>query len=196
MDSIIRKGEYNLDIEINPDIIVDAGANIGASTLFFRLKYPDAKIFAIEPERSNFELLKQNLRNYQNIILENYALWSENKELIISNPDAEKYAFQMKENEGLTGGAINGVTIERLMELWNLQQIDLLKIDIEGAEKMIFDKPEVSWLNKVQVLIIELHDSIMPGTSEVFHRSIRCIDSDIFQNGENYVVVNRSMANG
>lgn len=194
-DSIIRKGEYNLDIGITPDIIVDAGANIGASTLYFRRRYPNAKIIAIEPERSNFALLKQNLSDYKGVILANYAIWPENTKLMISNPDAEKYAFQMKETDEHLG-AIDGVTIERLMEIWNLQQIDLLKIDIEGSEKMLFNKPDLDWLKKVRVMIIELHDAIIPGTSEAFNEAIKCIDSTIFRSGENIVVVNRGLANG
>lgn len=194
MDSILRKGEYNVDPGFNPEIIVDAGANIGASTLYFRLRYPHAHIYAIEPERSNFELLQKNLRHYKGITLENCAIWPENKELFISNPGAEKYAFQMTEARE-SADIIPGVTMDYIMDRWQLPHIDLLKMDVEGAEKLIFDLPEIPWLGKVRVLIIELHESLMPGTVEVFQNALRGIEYESYQRGENHVIINKGFKN-
>jgi FkbM family methyltransferase len=190
MDSILRKGEYDLDTGFNPEIIVDAGANIGASTLYFRIRYPEARIYAIEPERSNFELLQKNLSDYPGVTMENCAIWSENRELIISNPGAEKYAFQMAEARE-NADIIPGVTVDSLIDRWQLPHIDLLKMDVEGAEKLIFDMPEIRWLEKVRVLIVELHESLMPGTVEVFQNALRGIEYESYQRGENHVIINR-----
>lgn len=190
LNSIFRKGEYDIDYGFEPEIIVDLGANIGASTLFFRMRYPGAKIYAVEPERSNFDLLKKNTEAYQNITLANCAVWPENRDLVISNPDAEKYAFKMDEAHG-HAETVRGVKLESLMEEWRLMRIDLLKIDIEGAEKSLFDRQDLSWLSKTRVLVVELHDLIEPGTTQVFMKALENINCEVWQQGENHIVINK-----
>ena len=193
-NSIFVSGEYDLKLDFEPRYIVDAGANIGASALYFKIRYPEALLIAVEPEKSNFRLLKKNLNNYQKVGLENCALWPDNRGLVISNPDAEKYAFQMVEATG-EAEAIKGITIENLFTRWHLPHVDLLKMDIEGAEKLLFDAEDISWLKKVRVLVVELHESIIPGTEDAFWRAFRNIDCEIFRQGENHIVINRSFKN-
>jgi tRNA G46 methylase TrmB len=60
--------EYDFLVKKQPKVIVDAGANIGLASIYFANKYPDAKIIAIEPEQSNFELFKENVAPYPHII--------------------------------------------------------------------------------------------------------------------------------
>jgi FkbM family methyltransferase len=190
-NGIFIEKEYDIDLGFNPAIIVDAGANIGASTLYFRLKYPEARIFAIEPEKSNFEILRKNMDNFSSIILENSALWDKDTELSISNPDAEKYAFQMDEKRE-SGAMVHGMTIESLLKRYDIQGIDLLKLDIEGAERFLFNKEEVPWLKKVRVMIIELHETLYPGTTDIFLNAMEKIDHTLLTRGENTIVFNRS----
>ena len=59
-------GQYAIDLPFSPKIIVDVGANIGMASLYFATKYPQARIIAIEPETSNFEMLAQNVGAYVN----------------------------------------------------------------------------------------------------------------------------------
>lgn len=67
-EQIFVSNEYDFLVETQPQIIVDAGANIGLASIYFANNYPEAKIIAIEPEQSNFELLKKNVAPYPNII--------------------------------------------------------------------------------------------------------------------------------
>lgn len=53
---VFLREEYKFAAEIEPEVIVDAGANIGLASIYFANKYPHARIVAIEPEASNFEL--------------------------------------------------------------------------------------------------------------------------------------------
>src|SRR6185369_12585741 len=71
--------EYDFPLEKKPETILDAGANVGFASVFFAQKFPTAKIVAIEPEASNFALLKKNSSPYPNIIPVQGALWNENK---------------------------------------------------------------------------------------------------------------------
>lgn len=67
----------------DPQIIIDCGANIGLSTIFFKNSYPNAKIFSIEPDQENFSRLKDNIKKYDNIIPINKAIWY--KECLLAN---------------------------------------------------------------------------------------------------------------
>ena len=68
-ESFMRKG----------DIVLDAGANIGASAIYFARRYPNARIFALEPEQENYDLLLRNTHRYHNIIPIKAALWGQGK---------------------------------------------------------------------------------------------------------------------
>ncbi len=74
ISSLYRREYDHIDLS-EPGVIIDAGANIGTSSIFFARKYPGARIFAIEPETSNFTLLKKNTRKYRNIVPIKAAIW-------------------------------------------------------------------------------------------------------------------------
>jgi FkbM family methyltransferase len=61
-----------------PPVIIDAGANVGLCAVFYANRFPDARIIAIEPEPSNYEMLKKNTAPYPNITTVHAALWKEN----------------------------------------------------------------------------------------------------------------------
>lgn len=61
------------------------------------------------------------------------------------------------------------MTVEDIMERFNLDRIDLLKVDIEGAEKEVFsDSDAVKWIDAVDAIEVELHDRFRPGCSRAF----------------------------
>ena len=61
-NSIFGKGEYDFDIAFKPEYIIDAGAYTGISAVYFHKNIPEAKIIAVEPEKSNFDLLSQKYK--------------------------------------------------------------------------------------------------------------------------------------
>ena len=95
-NSIFAKGEYDFDLGLKPEYIIDAGAYTGVSTVYFHHKYPEAKIIAIEPEKSNFELLVRNTKPYKRIFCVNAGIYGEDVPLVISDKTVEKYAFRVK----------------------------------------------------------------------------------------------------
>ena len=68
--------EYGFSLARSPTVVIDAGANIGLSAVYFKLKYPKATIIAVEPEPSNFKILVQNAARFPGIIPINGALWN------------------------------------------------------------------------------------------------------------------------
>jgi len=181
--------EYNFLVETQPKTIVDAGANIGLASIYFANKYPGAKIIAIEPEQSNFELLKDNIAPYLNIIPVQAALWHKNEEINLIDPGLGKWGFmtEMKDSsENLPGDSFHTVaamTIDKIMKDYNLEKIDILKIDIEGAEREVFSNTS-SWIEKVDSIIIELHERMKAGCNRSFYCGSNGFDNE-WTHGEN-----------
>jgi FkbM family methyltransferase len=166
--------EYELPFHISPHVIVDAGANIGMATLYFASKYADARIVAIEPESTNFEILRRNCGNLPNVSLINAALWPDQRPLLIRDSQAEKWAFSMREGGGQNGdpGSVATVTIPQVLRELGVGKIDLLKLDIEGAELELFSRAPEAWLDCVSLLVLELHDRVRPGCAQAFYTAI------------------------
>ncbi len=156
---IFMRDELNVLFSKNPELIIDGGANIGLATLYFKNKYPNAKIIAVEPELSNFELLKKNTEPYKNIACLNNGIWSKNCFLEIIDEGNGNASFITKElsEHNNTHTTINSITIDEIMERFHFDKIDLLKLDVEGSEREIFKSNYEKWLQKTQNIIVEMH---------------------------------------
>jgi FkbM family methyltransferase len=176
LSSILLNLEYELGAVPRPKTIVDAGANIGLTSVFYANKYPEAKIIAVEPDCSNFEMLKRNTEHYTNILPIQAALWKEDAQLVLSDPGLDHESFRTQADEGASSlqvrARVNGLTIDTLMKDLSLSVIDLLKVDIEGSEKELFAHSS-SWVNKVGIIAVEFHDRFKPGCSDAVHAATR-----------------------
>jgi FkbM family methyltransferase len=193
-NSIFAKGEYDLNIGFKPEYIIDAGAYTGVSTVYFRHKYREAKIIAVEPEKSNFDLLVRNTKPYKNIFCVNAGVYCEDIPLVISDHSAEKYAFRV-EPSASTEKSVPGYMIETLMKEFQLPHVDILKMDIEGAEYSVFANNPDAWLAGVRVIVAELHEFIHPGVSELVLGVLKDSGFKISWKGENLVASKDISAN-
>jgi FkbM family methyltransferase len=167
-----------------PTLIVDAGANIGLSSIFLANQFPHAHLVAIEPEASNVELLKANLAAYDAEVWQ-AGLWGEACDLTIVNPDAAAWAFQTRPATGRAASVVPGVTVERVMARCGAEQIGILKIDIEGAERSVFSDAGVArWIRHVDALFIELHDRFAPGCAWTVYRAVAQVPFMKHQRGD------------
>jgi FkbM family methyltransferase len=176
---IFRTKSYDPPIrDFAPSIVVDAGAHIGMASILFTLQYPAARIIAIEPEPSNFAALVKNTAAFKMITPIQAAVWRENTEVTLGPSIAHpKGAFQIVENGSQR---VRAITMDNLMREAGIASIDLLKVDIEGAEIEVFES--CSWIKKVRVMAIELHDRIRPGCSSAVQNATR--DLSCVQQGE------------
>jgi FkbM family methyltransferase len=167
---IFRSKSYDPGIpDFRPNTIVDVGAHIGMASILFALKYPTARIIAIEPEPSNFEALVRNTAPYKTITPIQAALWREDGEVTLGASNAHvKGAFQVVANGPQR---VRAITIDTLMREAGIRSIDFLKVDIEGAEIEVFESSP--WIRNVQVIAIELHDRVRPGCSSVVKNAAR-----------------------
>lgn len=136
--------------------IVDLGANIGMTSLFFAQK-TQATIYAVEPDPDNFEQLTHNLADEisaSRLVPVQAAIAAEDKPLFL-------HKNQKSYNSTVSGTTesdivVRGMTIKTLFREMYLEQVDLLKIDIEGGEEDLFSV-ELDWLEMVNNIVMECH---------------------------------------
>lgn len=186
---VFLKRQYDFVMTPAPAVIVDAGANIGLASIWFANRYPDARIIALEPEQSNFELLRANVAPYPQIVPVQAALWHRDEEIRLIDPGLGEWGF-MAEVQPAAGDlrgdlchTVTAVTVDRLMADHGLRRIDLFKIDIEGSEREVFSDA-ASWIGCVDALVIELHERMKPGCNRAFYSASVGFD-DEWQQGEN-----------
>lgn len=182
--------EYSLPLLKAPSSILDGGANVGFASLFFATQFPEAKIIAVEPDLGNLAVLKRNVASYPNIHIVDAALWNENGSIELEDPGMDAHAFRIS---GLTDvrtkslRSVRAVSIESLQQECGIQKFDLVKLDIEGAEKQVLTG---TWLGQTQVLVVELHDRFVAGCSRRFYQAIDGYDGD-YLFGENTIAFKR-----
>lgn len=152
------------------DVIIDAGANVGYSVLFFRGCYPDATIIALEPNPDNFAVLQENCGHLPNVILLQAALWKSctTLQLQFTNDDGKSLgSWGTRTIEGMEPSieteSTEAIDAFTLMQRFNLSGIDIFKIDIEGAEKEVFSDPDAAWYSSVNLFVLETHERFAKG---------------------------------
>lgn len=169
---VIYDKEYELKYRIKPTVIVDCGANIGLATVFFKNKFPDSKIIAIEPESSNFKILQKNTEKYDDVHCLQSGIWSKSTNLKISNSNRGNWGFTVEETSDTGPDIIPAISIEGIMEKFKLDHIDILKMDIEGSEKEVFAQNVDKWLPHVKVMVIEFHDATVENCAKTFYKAL------------------------
>lgn len=173
--TILAGEEYDFPFPINPPaVIIDAGANIGLASIWFASRFPQARVIAVEPEKSNYDLLVRNVAPFLNVTPVHAALWSHAGILGVDDPNGwGAQGFETRELADSPGSVqrVRCLTVAELMSEYDLKWIDLLKVDIEGAEKEVFDSPE-EWIGSVGAIAIELHDRIKAGCSRSFYGAV------------------------
>ncbi len=182
--------EYEYPILFNPFRILDAGGNVGYAALWFARKYPNAEIVSLEPESSNFEMLQKNTQAYKNIVSVNAGLWGRSCFLRIIPNERGNWAFRTEETEIETENSIRALSIKEILEKYKWDEIDILKMDIEGAEANVFKEASNEWLPKVRLIFLELHDNIQKDCSKNVFKALIEHDFRVDIMGENIVLIN------
>src|SRR5262249_28428523 len=174
-------------------LIVDAGAHIGISTIFFALTFPTALVVAIEPEEGNFGLLSKNTEGL-NVRCVNAALSSEPLRAKVLDPGEGHWGFRTEKtvsDEGLPCATVNSL----YEQFCNSRAFPfLVKINIEGGEEEVFAR-NTDWVQNTGIIIIELHDKIMPGkaVSRPFLKCVSALDRDFLYAGFNVFSIDNTI---
>lgn len=175
--------------EGNVPLIIDAGANIGASTLWFAVNFPDCQVFAVEPDLGNFATLKKNAEEFPNIRLFNAGLWD--TPTALSPVDAHGTGWGCRVAERPDGGIqLPSVTVPELLAADERLRPVIVKIDIEGAETDVL-RSNNEWVDDVPLLIFESHDNLWhwlgtwQGTGHAFFSTLVRRKREYLSRGEN-----------
>jgi FkbM family methyltransferase len=159
-NEIFLKGEYFFESQNNEPIIFDCGSNIGMGILFFKTIYPKAKITGFEASPEVFEILNKNVSgmNLMGVEVHHLALYDQNTEITFYTGESNKSLLgSIKSSRG--GAKQVQVKARRLSDfLKSYVEVDLIKIDVEGAEwKIMNDLVESGSLRKSRQYLIEFH---------------------------------------
>jgi FkbM family methyltransferase len=144
-----------------PQSIVDAGANCGFTSLYLSAHFPLATIVSLEPDPENFNALGKNIacKPSATILASQVGLahkegWlvPETKKTVGSWASSFLFSSVFQEN------AVPAVTVEGIRKAKSWDSIDLLKIDIEGAEWLLFTEGDSGFLARVKMFVVEVHD--------------------------------------
>ncbi len=136
------------------EAIVDLGANIGSATIALARKHPAARFVCVEPAAETRTILEANLSR-NGIPAEVFGV------AVVGH--SGRYRLETGRHPGMNrvstdhAGEIDGITLAELLDRACVQTVDFLKIDIEGAERELFETAS-SWGLRVRTLVAELHD--------------------------------------
>jgi len=152
INNVIREEYGKFSPAKAPEWLIDAGGYIGDTASYFLSRFPTLKAIVLEPNPPSFEMALHNLEPYgTRATLLNKALWTSDGTLQFGGSSTGA-SVQDK------GIEVDGISIPTLLDKFSISRLDILKMDIEGAEKLIFEKPD-EWLHRVDLIIIEIHGS-------------------------------------
>ena len=158
--------EYDFDWGGELERIVDAGANVGLATLYFKERFPRARIAAVEPHPGNAEAYRGNTAHLKGVELFEAALHCRSGEtLAVTDEGHGSNAFMTRANGGAqTVAETETVTISDAMQRMGWQALDLVKIDIEGGEGVLFED-NLDWMDVTRHIVLEFHERMVAGSS-------------------------------
>ena len=176
---IFHKQVYLFSIEKNRSpYIIDCGANVGVSVLYFKKVFPNSQIVAFEADKKIFKVLKRNIEksNEGGVTLLNKGLWNKEGKLNFINEGAD--GGRICENK-IPSDGLDIVEIEsiRLRDYLNVN-VDFLKIDIEGAETIVLEDCK-DVLNNVKNIFVEFHSEV--ASSQELDRILKILRDNGFR---------------
>jgi FkbM family methyltransferase len=153
---IFRTSSYEHLLPETAEVVVDLGANIGVSALYFRLRYPEATIYCFEPDPANLRRLRAQAAVLENTRVRNVALWSSNGTLsFYTDPHRGSLSAVSPVYDRQQEIHVQARTLGAVLEGESISVVDVLKVDVEGAEEEALVGFEE--FDRIQVLCGEVH---------------------------------------
>jgi FkbM family methyltransferase len=169
--------------------ILDCGANAGYASIYFLNRFPDASVICVEPDPDNAALCRLNLAPYgDRVRLIEAGVWDTVGDLVLV-PSAfgggNKWGISVRaQNSGEKveeADIVRAVNLPTLIQLSGSSTVDLLKMDIEGSEALVFTGSSAEWLPQIRNIVIELHGA---GCESVFYAALEGYDYRNFHHGD------------
>lgn len=150
-------------------LVIDCGANIGCSSAYLLTSHPGSEVIAVEPDSGNFELLERNLAPWgARARCVKGAVWSRATPLVLSGEvfrDGKEWTRQVRPARAGETGDVEAFDIASLLARSGHDRISILKVDVEGAEAVIFSENYEPWIDKAEAIVCELHDDATAGAA-------------------------------
>jgi FkbM family methyltransferase len=154
LSEVLVLGEYDhLDVDA-PRVIFDLGSHIGVSILRLRAAYPEAHIYGFEPDPGTFSRLARNVKQLQGVTVLPWAIGSADGHIAFY-PRRQSWVSSVRTDDGTSPVTVESMTLDTALERLGVADVDLMKIDVEGAEASILAR--FRGLSKVPMLVGELH---------------------------------------
>jgi FkbM family methyltransferase len=183
--------QYDIDPGFEPRTILDLGGNIGCSAIYFANRWPEARIVVVEPVDTTFAILKHNTSYYPNIIPVHAAAHPRRETVRLMVPKKGYWAAEVVRADSsgdLESNMARGIPVDDLLNEYGIDQVDILKIDIEGSEAALFANNPHPWLSRTRLLMIELHDNIRMGCTWHLQRALKRYKTRMRHISENLLV--------
>lgn len=174
-------------------LLIDCGSNIGSSTEYFSRIFKNIFSIMVEPNLESVRLSRDNIYNKDHIIL-NKAISSKKKTVMIDDTNKDNRASKIS---NLGGKEVDTTTITDLLSGYQNTTPFIIKIDIEGYEKDLFES-NIEWIKDFQIIVIEIHDWMIPFESvsknffKAIYEKILIDDSrDFIISGENLIIIKK-----
>jgi FkbM family methyltransferase len=132
-------------------------------------------------------MFKLNLAPFNDVILLQNTLHSDDSLLMeVQNSESMSFSYRFSLALESSGEKVYSISINKIIEEFSINRIDVLKVDIEGGEMDLFLR-NLEWLDICGQIIIELHDNYVDGCSEVFLRAISKYSWKMSFSGENFI---------
>ncbi|MCF6129923.1 FkbM family methyltransferase [Flavobacterium sp. AS60] len=186
----VFKKNFPDDLSLN---IIDAGCNIGLTSVYLSKYFPNSNFIIIEPDSSNFESIGDNfeMNDITTAIKIKGGLWSKNTNLKLVNDfrDQNDWSYRVEETNEETD--LKAYSIPFLMKEYNFDVVDILKIDIEGSEKELFSNGDISFLEKTKCVAIEIHDEF--DCREMIYAILKKYNFEYFETGDLTIGINQNL---
>jgi len=155
MTKLIRKG----------DIVVDLGANVGQFTIFLsRIVGNKGKVYAFEPDPRNFLILKQRIKKFNNVVVENKAVNEKSSKLILFLHEDKSQTSLFDKSKSISAIEVDSVSLDEYFKDIT-KNIALIKMDVQGAEFSIL-RGAKNLLKRVKAIIFEFEPGLIKLANE------------------------------
>ena len=179
--------EYDWCPIVDPKVIIDLGAHFGDTTLYYHTRFPNARIIAVEPAPESYERLLKNTQNIKNIIPVQAAVTDIDGEITLNLMSSSLGNSLSTRSHTTSSVRVPAMTLRTLLDKQQINFVDLLKFDIEGAEFTIFGSPNNT--QNIKALIGEVHEDLGGDTIQKFKSLFteRVVETEQLQNKKRFI---------
>ncbi len=174
--------------------IIDAGANVGYSSVFFLHEFPAASIACVEPDSKNVAMLQKNISCFisskQARIFQNGLMSEDGRNIVTTKDFRDGKDWSVSVTETDKESELKSITVAEIRNQMGWEEVDILKIDIEGAERFVFDEAaNLDYLQNVKTVAVEIHDEF--NIREAIYRQLKKYDFAIFNFAETTFAISK-----